>query len=226
MIFDSHCHLGDYTDIGSTILQAEQAGVHGWLSSAVSGASALRLLEPNNHKVLICAGLHPFYPHSNFEDLSLFCSLAQAGKLYAWGEIGLDKRDPDWPNQIPLLLQQLDLARGYNLPVVLHCVQAWADLAQLLKKNFPSLTYLLHGAKALPEICALFAGLNIAYSLGPRFIKPRYTFALKKVVREQPWALESDAPHGCAANELPALAARLRELTGLPATALPAGPPF
>lgn len=122
-------------------------------------------------RFLICLGLHP-------QEAAGFCSdpiasdralkkleeaLSSGGDgIAAVGEIGLDnslikKAAPEQrgllaETQRRLLISQLELARRFRLPAVLHCVKAHGALQDALR-GFPGLpASLLHGFYGSPDL--------------------------------------------------------------------------
>jgi TatD DNase family protein len=53
------------------------------------------------------------------------------------GEIGLDRwvEDYDWEAQQEMFRVQMEMAAERNLPVTIHCLQAWGKLLELLQKG-------------------------------------------------------------------------------------------
>ena len=83
-------------------------------------------------------GIHP----SNIVDfdvemLSLLESNHQNSKIVAIGEIGLDNHYPnsDLNAQTEVFVAQLQFAKKYNLPVILHLRDAWDEFFDLLSNN-------------------------------------------------------------------------------------------
>jgi len=77
-------------------------------------------------------------------DYEKYKKLAQSEKVVAIGEIGLDYYyKPKTKRKLELfkekqrmdLCQQLELAKGLNLPVIFHCRMGHRDLIELLKEN-------------------------------------------------------------------------------------------
>ena len=93
-------------------------------------------------------GIHPWFIveerlDSDFEIIER--KLQESGCL-AMGECGLDKRI-----EVPMELQylvfekQLLLAQKYQKPVVIHCVAAFQELIEIIKKLNISVPILIHG---------------------------------------------------------------------------------
>ena len=86
-----------------------------------------------------------FHPHEVGEKLSLpkesefaeLKNIAKNEKVKAIGEIGLDYFYYKTPEQIKLqkklLLKQIGIAKEFNLPIVIHCREAWKDIYEIVK---------------------------------------------------------------------------------------------
>lgn len=151
-VFDTHCHLGlDGEPPEPEHERARAAGVEAMLVVGVDLASSRRARDvaarlPGVHW---SAGLHPNSAAHFPSEWSGLESLARAGGCCAIGETGFDFfRDTTSPELQELALRaQLDLARSLDLPVILHCREAHAALAAVLRDYAP-----------LPGVMHCFAG--------------------------------------------------------------------
>jgi TatD DNase family protein len=93
-------------------------------------------------------GTHPWQASSAWSEAdgnSLDTALSHT-ECIAIGEVGLDRvTGPDLGLQRAVLNEQLDVAAARDLPVILHCVRAHADLMQLRKKRGDSNPWIIHG---------------------------------------------------------------------------------
>ena len=72
--------------------------------------------------------------------------LSQEPKVIAWGEIGLDYFYDHSPRDVQqrVFLQQMEMARGAKLPIIIHCrpsdnsENAWDDTLRLIRENWAS----------------------------------------------------------------------------------------
>lgn len=163
-VIDTHCHLTfpDFAaDVPGALALAQAAGVTGCITIATTTHDSLtaRDLAMKYPRVWHTAGVHPLYsdkgPHNWREALMA----AQSGKCVAWGELGLDNHytKPAGSVQRAVLYDQLafivDARRGrvgfndqnrhedadtchtpIDLPVVIHCREAFNDLIPILKR--------------------------------------------------------------------------------------------
>lgn len=132
MLVDSHCHLDAAEfdpDRKQVIARAREAGVHAQVVPAVDAAGWPKLRE-------VCAagsglypayGLHPMYLSSHRDEhLPLLREWIERERPLAVGECGLDYfiegLDPD--RQQHYFEGQLQLAREFDLPVIVHARRA------------------------------------------------------------------------------------------------------
>lgn len=118
----------------------------------------------------IAIGLHP-HNSNKFDPEQLYIMLEPyIPSIDAIGEIGLDRHIP-----IPIITQekifcaQLNFAYKHNLPVIIHCVKAYADMLRIIK-NFKRLTYIFHGFYANGKILDALLKYNSYFSVGLREI--------------------------------------------------------
>jgi len=140
-IFDTHTHLNDPAFAGNTQQYIDNAKELDVDEMAIIGSNeefnieAIRLAQ--NYKPLhAVVGWHPeFAKEYNEEQLVNQIKLPE---VVAIGEIGLDyhwEEDPDPKIQQKVLIQQLDIAQQYNMPVSIHCRDAFDDMYQILKNH-------------------------------------------------------------------------------------------
>ncbi len=206
MIIDSHSHLNfkDFeNDLDEVISRCFSGDV--WAinvgSQYETSKKAVEIAEKN--KTMFAAiGLHPIHARDDFK-VEDYKNLAKSKKVVAIGEIGLD-RYKDYGQYIKrqkeVFLQQLDLAKELNLPVIIHCRKAHQEIIKILAG------YKLHG------VIHCFAGtweeakkyLDLGFYLG--FNGIMYKFDLKEVIEKTPLdriLIETDCPY---LTPLPAVA--------------------
>ncbi|MCF7912413.1 MAG: TatD family hydrolase [Candidatus Cloacimonetes bacterium] len=194
-IFDNHCHLEEIFRDGrleSELKAARQTGVTGWFSSALSRQEMEWHLQQNIAGMKWCAGIHPYYEKSSENDWDFLVELAETGKIAAIGEIGLDKRNHKLEWQKNILLQQLDLAREYDLPVIFHVVKSYYELYKMLKDNFPKVHGWLHGFNSSLDVFQAFNSFDLGYSLNARLPDQK---VVKAIIQRGLWQIETDAPY-------------------------------
>lgn len=153
-LIDTHTHF-DVADFDADRLQlaelAYQRGVKalvliGFLSERFN--DMLRVQQQINDaqtahpQALLAPGLHPFYIQQHTKQhLQQLEQLIKKSAVIAIGEIGLDtftaemKQPEVFAKQQDFFSVQLELAKQYDLPVLLHIRRAHAETLALLKKH-------------------------------------------------------------------------------------------
>jgi TatD DNase family protein len=188
---DAHCHLAD------PLLQNEikdlrrNKDITAYISCALNQSELDWHWHNPDNRIKLVAGIHPYQPGQATLSLDHLAQLCAEHKIIGIGEIGLDKRAKDFESEKKILLQQLDLAQEYQLPVVLHVVKSYYQLAKLLKSNFPRVRGYLHGFHSSQEVFALFKKFDLAFSLGCR---PPNQQVCRSILQYGHYLLETDAP--------------------------------
>ena len=142
MLTDTHTHL--YSDAfkedrAQMIQRALDLGVKRFFipaidSGYIEGMYALEKEFPEN--VFLMMGLHPTSVNEGFEEeLEIVENQFKARKFYAVGEIGIDLY---WDTstleiQKTAFRRQIQLAKKYNLPIVIHCRNAFDEVFEVLE---------------------------------------------------------------------------------------------
>jgi len=205
-LVDTHCHLAFSAfdaDREAVLSRARQAGLVGIVAVAVdapSALAALALAESEPGLVHASAGLHPTEEACGAPGAwAEVAGLLGSGRFVAVGETGLD----DYHHTVPLELQRrsldqhLGLALELDLPVILHCRDAFPAMVEALAPyRGAGLRGVLHcftGGQAELE-AMLAAGLHIGIGGVATY---RTRDALRAAVRQVPadrLLLETDAP--------------------------------
>lgn len=199
IIFDAHCHL--ITEEHKLTVDFDQLKVRNFLASALSLQEWQQMNEYNQSGLMISAGIHPLYPDKM--TLSEVKALCDSKKIKAIGEIGLDFRFDNKSQQSELFIKQLDLARNYNLPVILHLVKAGDILYQLINQ-YSDLTFIWHNFTGTSAVVSQFLKFNIYFSVNQRFLNTKdFPNNLKMIYQDNKLLLESDMyyPDVCGDSE-------------------------
>jgi TatD DNase family protein len=215
-LYDAHNHLQDDRFHGAqTGLMA--AAVSSGVSRMVVNGSCeedwpwVLALARQFPQVLPSFGYHPWYVHERTPDWqkNLVCFLDEIPS--AVGEIGLDRWKPGLPyeGQEEAFVVQLHLAAGRNLPVSIHCLQAWDRMLELLQAGpRPARGFLLHSYSGPREMIKPFADLGAYFSLPGYYAherKERQRETFRHVLADR-LLIETDAPDQSlpdALNEFP-----------------------
>ncbi|WP_456281566.1 TatD family hydrolase [Cupriavidus sp. JZ107] len=146
MWIDTHCHLDAAEfdeDRGAVVTAAAAAGVGGIVlpAVAVSNFAAVRALAHRHPACVYALGIHPLCtPGAGQADLDALRSEVEIAltdpRFVGIGEIGLDFFVPglDAQHQTWLYVEQLKIAREFDLPVLLHVRKSQDQVAAQLRR--------------------------------------------------------------------------------------------
>jgi len=172
MFIDTHLHLSEKEGVEPSefINHAKQAGVSYFILSCCDRESILEGLSLVNQYdfIFLSIGFHP----ENADDISkqdlkwLEDIIQHCSKVVAIGEIGLDyhwnkenKEAQKW-----LFREQLELAKKYSLPIVVHTRDAIQETYDILKEY--SLKGDIHCYSGSIEMAQQFIGLGYYLGIG------------------------------------------------------------
>ena len=200
MLIDSHCHLvnEDY-NIDEIIEKAKENDVKYLI---VSGSERddnklnIKLLDKYDN-IFLSAGYHPSMASSVTEDDYNFLEKCLMNdRVVAVGEIGLDYHygKEDMEDQKELFRRQLDLAKKYNKPVVIHTRDAFLDTYNILREY--NLSGVIHCFSGSLEVAKQY--LDLGYYLGIGGVITFKNSKLKDVIKEigiNKVVFETDSPY-------------------------------
>ena len=202
--YDAHNHLQDERQAGrqnELLAACEKSGVARMVVNGTSESDwpQVLALAQDNKMVLPSFGYHPWYLHERTPDWRVALEKFLDAVPSAVGEIGLDRWKPDlsYGGQEELFLAQLQIAAERQLPVSIHCLQAWGRLLELLRTHpLPTRGFVLHSFGGPVEMIPALAKLGAYFSfpgafLQKRKLKQRETF---KAVPADRLLIETDAP--------------------------------
>jgi TatD DNase family protein len=193
---DSHCHLVAMNNPAQEVAEAEKAGVDGFVSIALNQRELSATQENSSPSTIVLAGVHPYYSGSKNSFIDCLADMLDAHAIEGIGEIGLDKRNKDMVWQKDVLLQQLDIADQYDVPVSFHCVRMYYELFKIIKVNFPGIRGILHGFNGSIEIIREFTKFDIAFSINPGILLTSDApEIIQYLASERKLLLETDAPN-------------------------------
>jgi TatD DNase family protein len=208
-LVDSHCHLDDEqfdADREPVIQRAREAGLKYMLAIGTGGGppdlSAAILIAEANSFVLASVGVHPndapkVEADRTFEDLE---RLLAHPKVVGIGEIGLDYH---WgvPKdvQVPVFIQQLEIAAAARMPVIIHTRDAWEDTMDVLRKHWANtgLPCVMHCFTGNPEQAqeCVDLGFYLAFGGVTTFSKASPVREAARIVPARQLLLETDSPY-------------------------------
>ncbi len=230
---DTHCHLdaAEFNlDRDAEYARAVEAGVAIQIVPSVSRDNFTAVAATCEHYrgCLPAWGLHPMLLKLHrTEHLADLRAQIEAQRPVAIGEIGLDLFVPelDFATQETFYVEQLKLAREYNLPVLLHCRYANDQILKHLRK-IKVCGGIAHAFNGSPQQADEFIKLGFKLGFGGAFTWPRAN-NLRRLAVDLPLdtiVLETDSPDippawigrgRNAPGELPRIAQSLAELRGM-----------
>ena len=144
ILTDTHTHLYSEEfdlDRDQMMQRAIDNGVSRFFIPAIDSASTQRMYElerdyPDN--VFLMMGLHPTYVKENYlEELQHVEKELSKRKFVAIGEIGIDLYwdKTHLKEQQIAFRKQIQLAKQYKLPIVIHCREAFDEIFEILEEE-------------------------------------------------------------------------------------------
>jgi len=235
MLTDTHTHL--YADAfdqdrQEVIARAVAAGVHRFFVPAIDSETtqamyALEKAFPDH--VSLMMGLHPTSVKDNFEEeLAHVAQQLDARSFCAIGEIGIDLY---WDKSTLALQQeafrrQIQWAKAYDLPIVIHCREAFDEIFAILAcESGSNLRGIFHCFTGTKQQAKKAIDLNMMLGIGgvvtfkngqiDQFLKD---IPLAHIVLETDSPYLAPVPHRGQRNEssyLAIVAQRVAEIYGL-----------
>ncbi|MDT0605735.1 TatD family hydrolase [Croceitalea rosinachiae] len=144
IITDTHTHLYSEAfdeDRNEVISKAIDLGIERFFIPAIDSTytrSMYDLEENFPENIFLMMGLHPTHVKENyFEELKHVKEQLATRKFYAIGEIGIDLYwDKSFlKQQQEAFVYQIQLAKKYKLPIVIHCRDAFDEIFEILKQE-------------------------------------------------------------------------------------------
>ncbi|HEU0277781.1 MAG TPA: TatD family hydrolase [Rhodanobacteraceae bacterium] len=203
-LFDSHAHLDADafdSDRERVIETARAAGVADMLVPATTAASwpDIDTLCAQATGLYAAYGLHPCYlDRHGGGDLDALAAWLHTHAAAAIGECGLDFSLPrlDRERQLQLLRGHFELARQFDLPLVLHARRAFEQVILELQRFRKPLRGVVHSFSGSLEQAARLRTLGFMVGIGGPVTYPR-AHRLRRVVATVPidsLLLETDSP--------------------------------
>ncbi len=142
-LIDTHAHLDDPAfdrDRDEVVGRAKAAGLEAIVTVGCDVATSRRAvaLAARYQDVFAAVGVHPHEASKMTDaDLETLGAMAKAPKVVAYGEVGLDYHYDHSPRPVQLdrFRQQVRLAIGLGLPLIIHSREAWPDTLSVLDEE-------------------------------------------------------------------------------------------
>lgn len=203
MLIDAHIHLQNHPGFRSDLLnQAKEYCVGQFFCNAIKPEEwgMVQLIANTDARVVPFFGVHPWNAEKvqiGWDQALEKCLTRQPSGI---GEIGLDKyrAGHTYEKQVAVFCRQLEMAVRLSKPVSIHCVQAWGDLLEMLRKDLPSASrFLLHSYHGSLEMLREFLKLGAYISFSWKSFQ-RLGTEMRDLVKEVPLDrlfLETDFPY-------------------------------
>jgi len=206
MLIDSHSHIysEDYSDdLEQVINRAYQCNVRKIVLPNIDSSSLKSMIDLSNAYPQICfplIGLHPTSVNEDYKDeLQLIDFWLNKRKFYGIGEIGIDLYwDKTFLNeQIIVFRHQLQLAKKYELPVVIHVRDSFEQAFNTLVPELDGkLTGVFHSFSGTMEQARKV--IEIGFKIGVNGMITFKNSGLDTIIRQispENLLLETDSPY-------------------------------
>jgi len=199
---DIHCHIepDEFGNIDEILEKCKNEGVKKIIVSGYDLKSCNEAIELANNYDMIYATIG-YLPEvlQNKENNSLekLEQLLQNPKVVGIGEIGLDYYwfKDNKEEQKELFIKQINLAKKYNKPIVIHCREAIQDCYDIVEEH--DVKAIMHCYSGSLEMAKRFTELGIYISIGGASTF-KNSKNIKEVIKEIPLSyivLETDSPY-------------------------------
>ncbi|MDA8686223.1 TatD family hydrolase [Robiginitalea sp.] len=206
ILTDTHTHLyvEEFdSDRDEVIRRAIDLGISRFFLPAIDSSYVARMKElkdlwPNN--VRLMTGLHPTYVKDNWkEELGVVQTQLETGNYVGVGEIGIDLY---WDksrllDQIRVFRTQIEWALAYDLPIVIHCREAFHEIFETLENyrgtNLRGIFHCFTGNLEQAEL-AISYGMKLGIGGVVTFKNGKLDTFINRIPLDQ-IVLETDAPY-------------------------------
>lgn len=209
---DSHCHL-DFdtfsTNTAALLTLCHQAHINNIVIPTIGPSNWLKALAfakkftSNRVNLHTCLGIHPWFlneltPNSLNELEALL--VEHLAKISAIGEAGIDgvidKEHNNMNEQLAIFDGQLQLAKKYELPIIVHHRRSHQDIVPLLRKYQLNKAGIIHAFSGSYQQACQYIDLGFKLGIGGTITYPRAEKTIKAVKRLplESLVLETDAP--------------------------------
>lgn len=209
MIIDSHIHLDDKRydeDLDEVLNRAREGGVKRFIIPGADPSTLARAIEisEQNSDVYFAVGVHP-YDMDSYKDLD-FDKYVSHEKCVAIGECGLDyfrlegsdeEKEDEKRRQKEVFIAQIELAKKYKKPLIVHIRDASRDSKELLLEYADSeIGGVLHCYNADEELLSL-ANSGFYFGIGGvlTFKNAKKLVNVLPKIPEDKLIIETDGPY-------------------------------
>lgn len=176
MIFDTHIHLNDeklLNNLDEYISNANKIGINKFLCVGWDIESSKKAIEIANKYDCVYAAIsimpteHEKFNENSIKELE---ELAQNKKVVCIGETGLDyyweNTDEIKEKQKEMFIKHIELANKLNLPISVHCRDAYNDCLNIIKNFHVKRKSIMHCYSGSYELANEFIDQNFGLAFG------------------------------------------------------------
>jgi TatD DNase family protein len=205
-LIDTHCHLTFEQlvgDIDAVLTRSKAAGVTGWITVGTDTEQNRKVIElaEGYENMYAAVGIHPHDAKNvTAGTITELKKLAQNEKVVAIGETGLDFHYDFSPRQDQrrAFAQQLKIAAELNLPVIIHCREAFDETMEILEqygRSVKRVVFHCFGGSAEQAKIVLDYGFYISFTGVVTFKNARKTRQAAGIVPVDRLMVETDCPY-------------------------------
>ena len=208
-LIDTHCHLTFEQlvgDIEAVVDRSKTAGVTGWITVGTDPEHNQKAVELADRfeNMYATVGIHPHDAKDvTAKTLSELKELAGSEKVVAVGETGLDFHYDFSPRQDQrrAFEAQLEIARQLNLPVIIHCREAFDEMIDILERfigvkgRLKGVVFHCFSGTAQQARIVLDHGFYISFTGVVTFKNAQKAREAAKIVPVDRLMLETDCPY-------------------------------
>ncbi len=211
MLIDTHAHLNfnafaeDWRTVAQSCVDAHMKVVNVGTQLPTS-EKAMEIAAAYPGSMFAAAGFHPTHIVDTEFDPAPFRKLAKSGRLVAIGECGLDHyrltsenpadEEQQKAKQTEVFRAQIAIARQTNLPLIIHCRDAYDEVIAMLESE-PGVRGVIHCFVGSREVARQFLDLGFLISFTGiiTFSKDAELAAVVAETSLEQMMIETDAPY-------------------------------
>jgi TatD DNase family protein len=208
-LIDTHCHLTFEQlagDIENVLERSRAAGVTGWITVGTDTKHNQKVVElaERFENIYAAVGIHPHDAKDvTGETIAELKELAGSEKVVAIGETGLDfhYNISKQPAQMRAFAAQLQIAQELNLPVIIHCREAFDETMDILEQfirlngRLNGVVFHCFGGNQEQARTVLDYGFHISFTGVVTFNNAETARQAAKIVPVERLMLETDCPY-------------------------------
>ena len=205
-LIDTHCHLTFLqlaNDLNAVLARSVAAGVTGWLTVGTDPKQNCKAVELTGKftNMYAAVGIHPHDAHDvTAETLTELKELARDEKVVALGETGLDfhYNHSSPSDQKRAFAAQLKIAKELNLPVIIHCREAFDETMEILDqygRDIRGVVFHCFSGSAVQAKIVLDYGFYVSFTGVVTFKNADLIRKAAEIVPTDRLMLETDCPY-------------------------------